>query len=386
MVYAGFSTLHRNDTKMSLCIMHTRPFRPALANCALLCLTLPLWPAHASGQTSVLQLDTLYNFTGTAGDGSFPLAGVAIGNDGILYGTTNQGGARNQGTVFALVPPGAPGDAWTETPIYLFAGGLRGRQPQAGVTIAGGTLYGASGEGGSATVYQLSPPSATGAPWTETLLYSFLASHDGNSPEGNLVAGPDGTLYGVTYSGSGTGPGHGLGGGVFALIPPTSAGGGCTKKIVYNFVDELDGKFPAAGLVMNKDLTLFGTASAGGSHSCGSVFKLTPPSTSGEVWTESTLYSFRGDDDGLQPETPLTIDSNGTLYGTTSLGGTGDDAGTVFKLTAPTSPGGAWTHEVIYSFPATGGPSAAPNSVVSGETDLFTDRLRTTAAAAHYSN
>jgi hypothetical protein len=75
------------------------------------------------------------------------------------------------------------------------------------------------------------------------------------------------------------------------------------EKIVYNFVDELDGQFPAAGLVMNKDLTLYGTASPGGSRSCGKVFKLTPPPTPGEVWTESTLYSFRGNVDGLRPQT-----------------------------------------------------------------------------------
>jgi uncharacterized repeat protein (TIGR03803 family) len=114
-------------------------------------------PGPPLPRTKCHNTSRIRDFTGAGGDGSFPLAGVAIGNDGILYGTTNQGGTRNAGTVFALKPPGALGDTWTETPIYLFAGGLLGQQPQSGVTIAGGSLYGASGEGGSATIYQLSP-------------------------------------------------------------------------------------------------------------------------------------------------------------------------------------------------------------------------------------
>jgi uncharacterized repeat protein (TIGR03803 family) len=43
-----------------------------------------------------------YNFTGPGNDGSYPYAGLAIGSDGTMYGTTSNGGSDNRGTVFRL--------------------------------------------------------------------------------------------------------------------------------------------------------------------------------------------------------------------------------------------------------------------------------------------
>jgi len=53
----------------------------------------------------------LYNFAGLSGDGAYPYAGVAIGKDGVLYGTTGSGGSSGKGTVFSLTPPRSPGRA-----------------------------------------------------------------------------------------------------------------------------------------------------------------------------------------------------------------------------------------------------------------------------------
>jgi uncharacterized repeat protein (TIGR03803 family) len=45
----------------------------------------------------------LYSFTGGA-DGLGPQAGLVFDKKGNLYGTTDQGGAFGNGTVFKLVP------------------------------------------------------------------------------------------------------------------------------------------------------------------------------------------------------------------------------------------------------------------------------------------
>ena len=67
----------------------------------------------------------------------------------------------------------------------------------------------------------------------------------------------------------------------------------------------------------------------------GAVFKLTKNSNGS--WTESVLYSFVGGTDGATPESDLTFDPAGNLYGTTWSGGL-YSAGTVFKL-VPNSDG-----------------------------------------------
>lgn len=89
------------------------------------------------------------------------------------------------------------------------------------------------------------------------------------------------------------------------------------------------------------------------------VFKLTP--ASGGTWTETVLYTFRGNPtsgpDGAYPAAGLVLDSSGNLYGTTAQGGTYGQ-GTVFKL-APTS-NGKWKEAVIHEFAGYPGDGANP--------------------------
>ena len=39
-------------------------------------------------------------------DGAYPSSGVIYASDGNFYGTTNMGGAYNQGTIFKVTPTG----------------------------------------------------------------------------------------------------------------------------------------------------------------------------------------------------------------------------------------------------------------------------------------
>ncbi|MFZ1010085.1 MAG: choice-of-anchor tandem repeat GloVer-containing protein [Candidatus Sulfotelmatobacter sp.] len=95
-----------------------------------------------------------------------------------------------------------------------------------------------------------------------------------------------------------------------------------TEKIIYNFTGGADGGAPEAGLASDGRGNLYGTTSNGGSPTCecGTVFELSPGSNG--AWTQQTLYSFVGfSSDGEQPNSELTFDGKGNLYGTTIAGG-----------------------------------------------------------------
>ena len=93
---------------------------------------------------------------------------------------------------------------------------------------------------------------------------------------------------------------------------------------------------------------LYGTTQAGGPTNAGTVYKLTP---SGSGYVETTLYSFRNQEDGEEPYAGVIFDGNGNMFGATSLGGA-NQGGTVFEL-SPAS-GGAWNFSTIYSFTGSG--------------------------------
>jgi uncharacterized repeat protein (TIGR03803 family) len=131
-------------------------------------------------------------------------------------------------------------------------------------------------------------------------------------------------------------------------------GSGSSEKVLYSFSGGSDGANPVGALVADKAGNLYGTTSQGGSSNCtagcGIVFELTPPATRGGVWSETVLCRFTGGSDGAAPESNLTFDAAGNLYGTTASGGGASHAGTVFELAPPSTQGGAWTETVLYSF------------------------------------
>jgi uncharacterized repeat protein (TIGR03803 family) len=71
-----------------------------------------------------------------------------------------------------------------------------------------------------------------------------------------------------------------------------------------------------------------------------------PPAVAGGAWTGQTLYTFTGGDDGANPFGRLNIGSNGELYGTTSDGANGN--GTVWELVPAGD--GSWNMTVLYRF------------------------------------
>jgi uncharacterized repeat protein (TIGR03803 family) len=200
-----------------------------------------------SGAESVL-----HSFAGGTDDGAAPASDLTDVN-GVLYGTTKNGGVNGQGTVFTIATSGA------ERVLHKFADGGDGKYPAAGLTNVDGQLYGTTASGGRAgrgTVFEIAPSG------TEKILHSFGGGNDGTSPTAPLT-GVAGVLYGTTFAGgvafrTGT---------VFRI---TAAG---EENTIYRFVGGSDGLGPSAGLASMNGV-LYGTTFKGGANNAGTVFSL----------------------------------------------------------------------------------------------------------------
>ncbi len=143
---------------------------------------------------------TVYRFQGSP-DGGGPAADVAYG-DGALYGTTSGGGAYGYGTVFKIPLTGS--QAGMEAVLYAFKGTANGQtdgqRPLAGVVYHDGTVYGTTYQGGAHGEGTIFSVSSTGV---ERVLHAFGAtSRDGFYPQADLMLYKK-TLFGTTSNGGG---------------------------------------------------------------------------------------------------------------------------------------------------------------------------------------
>jgi uncharacterized repeat protein (TIGR03803 family) len=103
----------------------------------------------------------LHSFTGVNGDGSEPQAGLVIDSNGNLYGTTSYGGTNGCnfcGSVFELQPSGS---GYRETILHSFTLGVDGSASYAPlIRDSLGNLYGTTSNGGAGaqgTVFEIKP-------------------------------------------------------------------------------------------------------------------------------------------------------------------------------------------------------------------------------------
>jgi uncharacterized repeat protein (TIGR03803 family) len=240
----------------------------------------------------------VYSFCGQQNcvDGDNPRASLLEVNN-ILYGTTAEGGAHGDGTVFSFDPT-----TGIETALHSFGAGADGQQPFADLVELNGALYGttvAGGKYGYGTVFSLDPVSGA-----EAVLHSFGKHGDGQNPYADLQ-NVKGTLYGTTAYGGAAQDGI-----IFSLDPKTGR-----ETVLHSFGKHADGQRPYAGL-LNVNGMLYGTTVFGGARGVGTIFSFDP--TSG---AETILYDFRNGADGRYPFAGL-LDVGGTIYGDTVNGGT----------------------------------------------------------------
>jgi uncharacterized repeat protein (TIGR03803 family) len=290
-------------------------------------------------QSSVWVFKILHQFGGSDGDG--PFAGLTEDHaHKIFYGVTDHGGSDDDGAIFTIAPQKR---SWSEKVLYSFFGTSDGAEPE-GVLAQDadtGDLYGTTIDGGSAgcgAIFQLSKSSGT---WSLTTLHSFSGGSDGCRPL-QLRMGPKrNTMVGITISDNGT---------VFEL---KKAHGTWSYSVIHSFGGGEDGVFPY-DLDIASDGTVYGVTDRGGIFDDGVAFELTPRR---KGWSYKLLYTFTGGTDGNRPVGITFDERTGTVYGTTTYGGT-SGFGTLFKLVRN---GDSWDQTVLHSFSG-GSDGADPES------------------------
>ena len=299
----------------------------------------------------------LHNFTGGA-DGAGPLDGLTIGANGNLYGTASAGGNQAYGctdfygfngcgTVFELAHSGT---GWILRPLYEFQGGTDA-DPSLGVVfgpdgalygLTGGTRASCSNEYGCGGVYRIAP-SPTVCP-SFTCYWQETRLHQFNGqPDG---ASPTSR---VLFDSAGNLYGTTFFGGAYnqgAAYELSPGNGGWTESVIYSFEENSQGlgvALPSGYIAIDHADNLYGASYCNSTIGCfyGAVFQL-QPSQSG--WTLNDLYDFNG----YNGYAPIGVirDSSGNLYGVNTGDGS-DDSGNVYEL-SPSS--GGWTLNLLYDF------------------------------------
>ncbi len=301
---------------------------------------------------------TVYDFKPT-GTGYSPLGGLSLGNDGNFYGTTQNSGIFNAGTIFKLTPSG------TLTTLYNFGtckypcidGYIPDSPPVQG---ADGNFYGTtphSEDGtGDGMAYQIT---STGK---YKILHVFSLSSGGYTPNAPFIQGTDGSFYGTTTAG-----GKSLSSTCVAAFASFSCGtifkmtASGQVTFLHEFV-QTDGAGPIGPVTQASDGNFYGTTSEGGAKKLGVVFKMTP------TGALTVLHSFNGPD-GQNPDAGVVQASDGNFYGTTSAGGT-LGYGTIFKVTS------AGAFSVLYNFDNTHGATPEVTMVQHTNGILYGDTNR----------
>jgi uncharacterized repeat protein (TIGR03803 family) len=196
--------------------------------------------------------------------------GLTMGSDGNLYGTTTDPTA---GTFFQLTPQGVFQTLASFPATGFFLGLPQGELVQ-GID---GRFYGVT----SFTNNETGTVFAASTDGTVQTLASFFTG----APLGALVQTPDGTLYGTTLNGGPVIGTNGAAqilasnlGTLFSISPTGQV------QIVAAF-DGTNGAAPEGGLILGEDGALYGTTSQGGAYGIGAVFRVAvtaaPPAPTG---------------------------------------------------------------------------------------------------------
>lgn len=299
-----------------------------------------VWKATPSGKVTALHTFPI-NSAGSFPQGENPVVGFAVGADGNLYGTTEQGGSANAGVFYKLTPNGA------FTVLHNFCT-IANCADAPGPIILGqdGNFYGVVRE--SNTLFRLTPK----GDWS--LVYTLASG----TFAGSLIQGADGTFYG-------TGSGPCDSGFVFSLtqagVFTTLYDFGILSPLTSNIILASDGNlYGARGslifrLTFSGNLTvIYELSQAQGPSpsflmqaSDGNLWGLsesggTAPDRPGTLFTLTTLGTFIGSEEfncsttGCNPE-GMVEGSDGNFYGNAITGGSApgrNPEGTFFKVSA----------------------------------------------------
>lgn len=284
---------------------------------------LPWYSSAASGNATVL-----HAFSGT--DGEEPSGGVTPGPDGAYYGVTRRGGPgsgpNGGGVLYRLTPDGA------YRILHSFGPAIsRGEVTPTARPVVGsdGMLYGTTMQGGAGTkqmgkgvIYRVALDGSA-----YQVLHKFaLSDFGGRSPNTPLVEAPDGNFYGtVAYGGR-----CAIIGGCGLIYRISKAG---QFNVVRRFSARRLGLFPSGALILMPDGAMYGTTQGGGNSpecnaGCGVLYRLMPNGS------YAVLHEFHALIDGALPVANLVADPQGWVIGATFGSGPGGGMGTIYRADA----------------------------------------------------
>jgi uncharacterized repeat protein (TIGR03803 family) len=294
------------------------------------------------------QVKTIYQLSNT--EAYAPLAGLLVGSDGVLYGTTSLGAVgvepSTAGTVFSIRTDGTRFTILhkfatvTASNVNQNAINLDGAYPETAlIEGSDGFLYGvtrAGGPNGTGAVFKVSRDGTSFkllhafAPVTSDANAAVPVNLDGAAPLGVLLQGADGFLYGTTSVGGVNGRG--------TIFRVGTDGSGFQLQHVFAALPDsgspqanVGGASPLAGLTDGKDGRFYGVASGGGTNGIGTIFSFDPV---GRLF--SVMHNFE-DSNGDTPAGAMILGLDTRLYGTTAFGGTTSNGskstlGTIFSI------------------------------------------------------
>jgi uncharacterized repeat protein (TIGR03803 family) len=244
-----------------------------------------------------------------------------VGADGALYGTAQDLGAHEYGTVYRAEVP-SPRQPRDEQSIHAYTGGSDGLYPESPVLAdPSGAIFATAIPSPSVPILRLSPLDPDTSSWRMDSVWEFQKA-DCAEILGPMVEDASGNLYGAcsdNVENNADSPGT-----IFQLSPPALGQSVWSLAILYRFTGDADGGHPHGGVALDDHGNLFGTTTAGS----GTLFELSPSVEQGG-WTLKTLWTFSGTD-GSDPEGAVTIGPDGAVFGTTLRGGA-FGKGTVFE-------------------------------------------------------
>ena len=275
---------------------------------------------------------------GDLDDGDNPRHDAMTPLNGLLYGTTLEGGTHNNGIIFSI------GQDGTDYQVLLSLHNSIGDESHSCFVVGqNGILYGmtaSGGDNGEGVIFSFNPATPTPTPTAtptampanfQTLFSFACASSTGKEPHGRLTLDPNLTiLYGMTRKGGD----HDLGV-VFKFDTSDN-----TYSELHDFAGgHDDGATSDHGYVVQSGDHLYGITTNGGHHDDGVLFRIKTDGSSFDL-----LHKFgETHHDGKNPYGSLLLVDN-KLYGTTANGG-GNDLGTVFVINTDGN-----NYQRLYSF------------------------------------
>ncbi len=253
--------------------------------------------------------EILYHFNPIS-DGSNPNSALVEVSQGTFVGTTQTGSSLGSGTLFSFSLTDGFGV------LHAFQSSSNGGNPRGSLAfdaedqmIYGTCSVGGSGGFGSAYGYNL------GSGYT--MIHSFAGGANGSYPQGGLMLGSDGLLYGTTQFGGSDGQGT-----IFSIDPSNG---------LYSVLHSLssltaEGRYPFCTLVESSTGILMGTCSEGGTNNTGTLFKMTVDGTF------TKLRNLQSSQDGSFPKAGLIPLEGNILAGVAEFGGD-SGYGTLFTIT-----------------------------------------------------